>query len=387
MKFFDSPFWGRGFRPFFLLGALYSACMIVIWGGFYADYISPPSVISDPIFWHAHEMIYGFSMAIVAGFLLTAVANWTGGAPARQGHLAALCCIWGVGRFVMNVDLGLPVWMVAVLDGSFLPALAVTLAIPLLHSRNKRNFIFLGLLTILCVCDLMFFFLEDMRPLYVALFVILTMVSLIGGRIIPAFTVSALRYYGHSVRSYDQTFLDIAALISLLLVMVALAFWGSDHYGLGVCAAVSSLIHAARLRGYHTAKTFVDPMLWILHAGYIWLIIGLGLVSLSAFGVVVFSTALHALTVGTIGSMTIGMMCRVALGHTGRNIRADSTMTFMFGAMQFAAIIRVFGPLFFPDSSHHAIIGSATLWSGIFFLYVLKFMPILKSVRPDGQAA
>jgi uncharacterized protein involved in response to NO len=129
---------------FFLLGALYSVISLILWAGFYAGYVMPPSLLADPVLWHAHEMIYGFTIAIVAGFLLTAVANWTGGAPARQIHLAALCVLWLTGRIVMNFDMGLPLWLIYVLEGAFIPALAVSLSIPLLKSWNVRNFVFLG---------------------------------------------------------------------------------------------------------------------------------------------------------------------------------------------------------------------------------------------------
>jgi uncharacterized protein involved in response to NO len=284
----------------------------------------------------------------------------------------------------MTVDIGLPMVVISMVELLFVPSLAISLAIPLLRSRNLRNFIFLGLLTILFVCDVLFFLWESVSPLYIALFAILTMVSVIGGRIIPAFTVSTLRYRGHNVRQYNQTPLDIAALVSLIVLMAVLSLEGSESTLLGVCAIISALIHAIRLRGYHTSKTYIDPMLWILHAGYIWLIIGLGLLGVSGFGYIKFATALHALTVGSIGSMTIGMMCRVALGHTGRAIKATPAMIGMFISMQLAAVIRVAVPVAFPDYAQLAIVISAVLWSGVFLLYSLYFMPILRSERPDG---
>lgn len=154
--FFEQPFWGRGFRPFFFLGALYSVFSLGIWGWFYAGHITPPGFLLDSVLWHAHEMIYGYTMAIIAGFLLTAVANWTGGAPARQIHLISLCFLWLLGRLVMNVDLGLPFWGLVLAEIVFIPALALSLAVPLIKSWNKRNFIFLTLLSALFACDLVF---------------------------------------------------------------------------------------------------------------------------------------------------------------------------------------------------------------------------------------
>lgn len=384
MNIFDRPFLERGFRPFFFLGAFYSFLTVLIWGRFFAGQITPPSfMLDDPILWHAHEMVYGYAMAIVAGFLLTAVANWTGGAPTRQFQLAALCAVWVAGRLVMNIDFSLPPWLVYSIDCSFLPVLAISLAIPLLKSRNTRNFIFLGLLTVLFLCDVAFFVLSSATPLYIALMVILTMVSLIGGRIIPAFTVSALRRKGMSVFQIDQKALDIAALLSLIALILILGVWGYDNIIFASFCSVSSLIHAARLRYFYSLKTFFDPMLWILHVGYIWLVIGLILLAVSGFGFIPFSIALHALTVGCIGSMTIGMMCRVALGHTGRDIHANRVTTLMFLLMQIAAVLRVSGPLIYPQEMAFWIISSSTIWSLVFFVYLLSYGRILLTSRKD----
>lgn len=384
-KLFQIPFWGRGFRPFFFLGSLYSAFSIILWGSFYAGKLTLPELVSNPIAWHAHEMVFGFSIAIVAGFLLTAVANWTGGAPARHLHLAALCGLWGLGRLVVNIDLHLPSVAIAIIDSSFLPALAATLAIPLIKSRNKRNFVFLGLLTILFVCNISFYISQSLTPITIAMLVIVTMISVIGGRIIPGFTVAGLRAHKIEIRPMDQTPYDIAALVSLLLLMATTAITGLEGTIPAIIAGISCIIHAIRIRGYHSLKTRIEPMLWILHVGYAWVVIGLGLICLSAIGFVPLPVAIHALTAGAIGSMTIGMMCRVALGHTGRMIHATFTTRIMFVLMQAAAGIRVFGPLILTDLTQSAIVLSAGLWSCAYLIYAWTFYPILKSDRPDGQ--
>lgn len=381
-------FLGRGFRPFFFLGAAYTFLSLLIWGGFYAGHVTPPSFMLDPVSWHAHEMIYGFAMAIIAGFLLTAVPNWTGGAPAQHFHLAGLCVLWLAGRLAMNVDLGLPFIITLALEALFIPALALSLSVPLLKSRNKRNFIFLGLLTLLFACDMTFLLTQEARALYVAVIVIVTMISLIGGRVIPAFTVSALRRRGDrdSVQKPQQT-LDILALVSLIFIALTLAVVGVQGNLLALGAFISVAIHVLRLRHYHTLKIWNDPMVWILHAGYSWVIVGLLLVGLAALDILPFSTALHALTAGAIGSMTLGMMCRVALGHTGRNLIATKTTTISFVLIQSAAIIRVFGPIFLPDYTGFCILVSAFIWSLCFGLYVFIYTPILWQPRPDGAPA
>ncbi|AGH97658.1 NnrS family protein [Micavibrio aeruginosavorus] len=386
-KLFSSPFWGRGFRPFFFSGAIFAIISICAWGAFYAGTgIVPPTFMLNPVAWHAHEMIYGFSMAIVAGFLLTAVANWTGGAPARQIHLATLCFLWWIGRIAMGIDLGLPQWSSIMLELLFIPALAISLALPLFRSWNKRNFIFLSILTILFGCDAWFMLTANMTPLYVALMMILMMVSLIGGRVIPAFTVAALRRQGIKAFQTDQPKMDIAALLSLVLVTITLVF-AKDSLVFGVSAAISCVIHAIRMRHYHTLSTFNDPLVWILHAGYAWLVLGLGLFALVGFDVFPINAVVHAMTAGCIGSMVIGMMCRVTLGHTGRALKVDMMTTVSFVTIQAVALMRVFGPMIMPEHSTSWIIYSAALWVACFSVYLFCYSGFLFAPRPDGQEA
>ena len=384
-KLFEHPFLGRGFRPFFLLAALYSVISLLLWGGFYAGHVVPPLVLSDPVSWHAHEMIYGFTMAVVAGFLLTAVANWTSGAPARQIHLGGLCLIWLAGRLVMNFELGLPLWLAYSIEAAFIPVLAFSLALPLLRSWNKRNFVFLGLLSILFACDLWFFISESRQPLYIALLMILIMISLIGGRIIPAFTVAALRRRGEEAYQNAQPKLDILALVSLVALGLIWAFAGFDNPVFSGFAFLSAIVHGLRLCRYHTKRILNDPMVWILHAGYGWLVIGLLMLGFAGLGMATLSIALHALTAGSIGSMTLGMMCRVTLGHTGRNLRAGPVTVLSFILMQITGITRVFGPLLMPEQTNNWIIGSAALWAACFTLYVPVYAPMLWTLRPDGR--
>lgn len=384
---FAAPFWGRGFRPFFFLGSLFSIVSLSIWGAFYAGFnIAPPTFLLDPVSWHAHEMVYGFSIAIVSGFLLTAVANWTGGAPVRQIHLMFLAALWIAGRIVMGIDLGLPIWCIAAVEVSFVPALALSLAIPLFRSWNKRNFIFLTLLTALFASDVWFFMRDDIVALHVAIMMILMMVSLIGGRIIPAFTVASLRRRGIMASQTDQSKLDMLALLSLLAVTLCLVFTKETPI-LGITAAVSCVIHGLRMRHYHTPKAMAEPLLWILHAGYAWLVVGLALLALSGFGLFDIKAVIHALTAGCIGSMTLGMICRVSLGHTGRELKIGNLTVSSFYAIQLAAAIRVFGPMFAPAYTSEWIISSAVLWTFCFSAYIVVYMGMLFSPRPDGQEA
>ncbi len=374
---FAHPFLGYGFRPFFLLGPSFSIISLIIWGGFYSGYVAPPLFMIDPISWHAHEMIYGFTMAIIAGFLLTAVANWTDSVPVRGLYLLGLCLLWLAGRVVMNFDLGLSEVTVLVLEGAFILSLAVSISIPLIKTWEKRNFVFLVLLSILFACDMVFLVTKDRTSLYVAVMVIIAMISLIGGRVIPAFTVDALQERGEEAKETTQSKLDILAILSIALIILTLIFIKLEGAILAGAAFFSAIIHILRLRRYHTLRILNDPMVSILHIGYSWVILGLFLLGVSALGFLPFSIALHAFTAGAIGSMTLGMMCRVILGHTGRDKIATNLTKLSFLLMQLAAFIRVFFIMIAPGNSINWVISSATLWTLCFLLFILIYTPML----------
>jgi uncharacterized protein involved in response to NO len=375
------PVLGYGFRLFFLLGALYSIISLLIWGGFYAGIVMPPLFMVDPVSWHAHEMIYGFTMAIVAGFLLTAVANWTDSIPVRGFHLLGLGLLWLAGRVVMNFDLGFSEFAILVFEGAFILTLAFSLSIPLIKNWDKRNFVFIVLLSILFACDMVFLVTKERTSLYVAVMIIISMISLIGGRIIPAFTVDALQQRGEEAHEIPQGKLDVLAILSLVLIILALVFVKQEETILAGTAFLSTIVHALRLRRYHTCRILDDPMVWILHVGYCWVILGLFFLGISALGFLPFSIALHAFTAGAIGSMTIGMMCRVTLAHTGRNKIATNLTKLSFLLLQCAIFMRVFGLMIVPDYSIEWIVGSSTIWVLCFVLYILIYAPMLW--KPD----
>lgn len=385
-ELFSHAFLGRGFRPFFLMGAAYAAIGALLWVMQVSGVAFLHSPFSDPVLWHAHEMIYGFTMAIVAGFLLTAVANWTGGDTAKNGGLACLCALWLAGRIGMNLAI-IPYTLAAALDLLFLPALTLTLCIPLFRGRNRHNFIFLFMLGALFFCDLYLWIYQDRIALYIALIFIMAMISAIGGRVIPSFTVAGLRRRGIKVNQMDQHKTDLAALALLGCVALSLAFLGINSIATGVLALLAALIHLWRHRQYHLLHVWRDPMLWSLHAGHLWLIAGLAFLGCSAFGLMPLSPALHALTVGAIGTLTLSMMCRVALGHTGREIAAGSGTAFAFILMQGTALTRVLGPVLWPDDYMLWIQFSGGLWAAAFAVYVFSYAPVLLRPRPDGLPA
>jgi len=382
----DHPLFGRGFRPFFLMAAVYSICGLTGWIGIMMGIWNPVGPFIDPVLWHAHEMIFGFVMAVVAGFLLTAVANWTGGAPVRQFHLAVLCLLWLAGRIAVHFN-ELALWIVASLDCLFIPVLAISLSAPLIRTRNARNFVFLGILLALMSCNVAFYVTQDRLPLHLALLVIMTMISLVAGRIVPAFTVAAVRRTGQIVYQKEQPVLDKLCLLSMVLLIISFGFYGAENIVTGYIAGGAGILHLARFRNYHTLRILGDPMCWILHAGYLWLVAGLLLLGFHGVGFGTLTIALHALTAGSIGSMCIGMMCRVTLGHTGRHLIARPVTAVIFILMQMAALFRVAGPVLMPDHYMTWIALSGVLWATTFALYLPVYAPMLLQRRPDGLPA
>ncbi len=333
-----------------------------------------------------HEMIYGFAMAVIAGFLLTAVANWTGTMPVRRGALLALCGVWVAGRCVMNMG-GLPLWLAGVVDGAFVPVLALALAVPLIGRRDRGNFVFLGVLTFFFACNVAFFAYQDRLAMHMAMLGVLALISLVAGRIIPDFTVAGLSDDGIDEELRYQPWLDSACFASMGALILATAWSGIASPFAAWAAFLASGLHLLRFRNFHTPRVLGRPMLWILQAGYGWLTLGLFMLELSGAGVMELSPAVHALTSGCIGSMCIGMMCRVSLGHTGRRLAAGGLTVFLFSMMQSAAFLRVFGPLFWPAEYTLWISASGLVWALVFATYLAGYARILTGPRPDGAPA
>lgn len=368
------PFLSYAFRPFFMAAALYAIAMMFLWGAYAHGAIDFPFYYDDPVLWHAHEMIYGFTMAVVTGFLLTAVSNWTGQPPLNGIKLLGLLCLWLLGRVAMLVDLSALGYIAYFVQFAFIPVFAACLAVPLLRTGNRRNMVFLILLSGLWVLDILAFIYEDMTYLYGAMMIIMMMISIIGGRIIPFFTVNALKKRGLMLQVTPQMPFDLAALISLILVAGALLL-DAPSMVVAILGFVSSGLHLFRMRHYHIKHIWRDPMLWILHLGYLWLCIGLSLLALSALDFVPQTIALHALTTGALGTMTLGMMCRVCLGHTGRDLIADKVTILLFILIQSSAVLRVFGPFLVDYIGQIYIPLAALTWVFACVLYVWRYAP------------
>jgi len=377
-----APF-ALGFRPFFLSAGFYAVLMMTLWLAVLQGSLAIGGL--SPLVWHGHEMLFGFAVAVIAGFLLTAAQNWTGIRTPSGPPLAALFVLWLAGRLSFLIP-GLPMEWVAVIDLSFLPALAFALALPVLRAKQLHNYPFPIMLLALTAANALVH-LEALGwattarlGLHLAAYVMVTMIAVMGGRVIPSFTDNKLHTRARRWKVIEILVpaSTIAALVAALVAPVSLAT--------ALLAALAAVMHAIRLAGWYTSKFWSVPLLWILHLGYAWIALGFALLALSASGLgAAAGSALHAFTAGGIGVLTLGMMARVSLGHSGRMLEPAPLMTWAFVAINLAALVRVAQPLLFPGLFAQGMIVAGLLWMVAFGLFAAIYTPILLRPRVDGK--
>jgi uncharacterized protein involved in response to NO len=375
-----------GFRPFFLLAGLHAALAVPVWLAFLHGLGRADAPV--PAFaWHAHEMIYGFAMAAVAGFLLTAVPGWTGRRPVAGVPLLALVLVWMAGRVAVTCPLGLSPVLIAALDLAF-PVVLVAAVVPsLIRSGNRRNFVFVGFLALLFVANLSFHLdgAASIGPLGLAVNTLMVMVAVVGGRIVPAFTSARLKECALDATIGKYPTIDAAAVAATVAVLVVDVAAPGSRFSGGL-AAVAAVLLAIRLAHWQGHRTLDEPLLWVLHLAYAWLPVALVLKATSLLTGLVPATAwLHALTVGAFATMILAVMSRAALGHTGRTLVAPRSVTVAFWLLSMAAVIRVFGPIAAPAAWAFWIDAAAALWTMVFVLFVVAYAPILWRPRADGM--
>jgi uncharacterized protein involved in response to NO len=387
---FAQPFWSRGFRPFFLGAALHAALVVPVWTGIWLGALPPPRWLA-PAWWHGHEMLFGTVAAAIAGFLLTASPVWAGRPVLRGGGLAALFGLWMAGRLAMLGAGVLPAPLVAAVDAAFLPALALVLARTLRGRAQRRNH---GIVAVVCALALAnaavhadaLGFAPGWAPraLRAAVDGVVVLIAVIGGRITPAFTANALRRAGVSAEVRSHAWLERTALVALLAFVLAdLALPRTQASGLLACAAALAL--AARASGWQTLRSAGDPLLWSLHAGMAWLVLGLLLVGASDLGAPIATTAgLHALTAGAMGAMILAVTTRVALGHTGRPLVLPRRAVAVYALVHAGAAARV-AAAWGGDLQAALLLAGGLLWAGAFGVYAVRYASILVGPRADGQ--
>jgi uncharacterized protein involved in response to NO len=374
--------WQLGFRPFYLLASSFAALSILLWALQYAGW-TPHAYLAGPL-WHAHEMLFGYTLAVVVGFLFTAGYNWTGRPTPTGRTLAALAALWLAGRVLVLTPFG---WAAALVNVAFPLAAAVGLAIPFFAAGNRRNYFFLALLVLLGAATFAFHLtqlqvadLPGWLGIQIALDVILFVMAVMGGRVIPMFTNNGVP--GTNARRDPR--LEKLALGSVL-VLLAVDLLQLRGAVLIVVLAVAACAHLARLALWQPWRTLRTPLVWILHAAYAWIGVHLALRALAEPGWLASSIATHALTVGAIGGLTIGMMTRTARGHTARPLRADRFDVACYALILAAALVRVVVPLVAPGGQVPAVLAAALFWSGGYGLYAVRYWPVLTRARLDGR--
>ncbi len=374
--------WALGFRPFYLLASIVAALSIPLWALQFSGWLEHPYL--DGSMWHAHEMLFGFTLAVIVGFLFTAGRNWANRPTPTGATLAALAALWVAGRVLVLTPFG---WTAAIVNAAFPLAAAIALAIPFIAAGNKRNYFFVALLLLMSVAELAVHLdkLEVLQVpgwigIQVALDAVLFIMAVMGGRVIPMFTNNGVP----GAKAVRQPVVEKAAL-GLTLALLAADVLQLQSLPLGALALAAAAAHLARWWLWQPWKTGRAPLVWVLHVAYFWIPVHLALRALAQAGWVSPSLAAHALTVGAAGGLIIGMMARTARGHTGRPLLADRWDTACFALVIAAALVRVLLPLIAPAFLVHAVLCSAALWSAGFGLYAVRYWPVLTRARLDGR--
>nr|WP_311529567.1 NnrS family protein [uncultured Ralstonia sp.] len=383
------PYAGRavfalGFRPFYLLAAAFAALGMALWAALLLGVLPSahgPATMA-PLFWHAHEMVFGFAAAVVVGFLFTAGKNWTGLQTPQGAQLAALAALWLAARVLMWVG---PVPLAVVADAAFLPACGLAFLRVLRRAKSARNYGLAIALLVLGTVNGVFHAalaldapLVALRCVDAAAGLVCLFVTVIGGRVIPMFTSNAVS--GARVRRVVWAERAIVPATALAVVMLATPLQGIVP---AIVFAAAAVVQAVRWVGWDTRRTLRTPIVSILHVAYAFLPIGFAMLAAAALGWGDRSTALHALTAGAIGGAIIAMITRTALGHTGRMLRTGWAENFAYGAIALAALVRVAGSALLPREVW--VGGASVLWVAAFVVYLWRYTPWLMAPRADGR--
>jgi uncharacterized protein involved in response to NO len=361
------------FRPLFLCAARAGSLGMLAWGTFLHYGWLPSAALQNPFFWHAHIMLFGFASALVGGFLLTASANWTGIATTTRRGLWLLTATWVSARILLLTPL--PFWVGALLDVGYLFGLAFLIARVLWLSHNKRNAFLIVILLFYAGLDIAFYagvFANDgtlsVRALTGTVDLLLVLMLAIGGRVIPFFT--GRRLPGHAM--WTNKYLIRAVNGGGALVLLC-GLAGAPGRARGALMIVVALLALVRLSGWRGWLAWREPMLWVLHLGYLWLVIGLTVRGFALLGVYAMPEidTLHGITVGALGTLSLGMMVRVAQGHSGVAIRSDTALMIMFALPTLAAILRL------GFNQPTGWVWAAAAWFIAYLAYLILIGPLL----------
>lgn len=373
-----------GFRPFYLMASLFAALSIPLWVLQYSGYLPLPYV-NGPL-WHGYEMLAGYTTAVIAGFLLTAARTWSGQPTPTGFVLASLALLWMAGRIMLFFPYPVAAMLV---NAAFPLAVAIAIAMPLVRAANRRNYFVIALVAALGIASLLFQLashgmigLPPLLTLQAGLDTVLLLITVIAGRVVPMFSNNGVP----GMKATRNALLEKLAISTVAALLLA-DLLQLPPLLLAALACVAAAIHAGRLMLWQPWRTLSTPLVWILHVAYAWVVVYLLLRGLAAFGIVPVSLALHCLTIGGIGSITIGMMARTSLGHTGRPLTTGWLEPACFLLLQAAAIARVAGGLLFGESHFYvtSVMIAGICWTTAFILFVCGYGPIWLRARVDGK--
>lgn len=370
-----------GFRPFYLLAALFAALAIPLWALVLGGALALPM---PGIWWHAHEMLYGFAAAVIVGFLFTAGRNWTGLPTPAGGALAALALLWLAGRLAMLSGGG--AWA-ALIDLAFLPLAASAIARVLWRAQSRKQYFVVLILALLALGNLVFHLgrlgvwaLDPLVALHFALAVLILLETVIAGRVVPSFTASAIK----GVAQWQRAWLDKLTIVASAAALSGWAIFADARWSAALLL-LAAVCHLLRALGWNPWAARRVPLLWVLHVSYLWIPLGLALLAVAQWGWLPRSAGIHALTIGATGGLIIGMITRTALGHTGRLLVAGKIETAAYALVQFAAVARVLTVAAIPVAVGVGIHFAASAWALAFALYLWRYTPFLMRSRLDGQ--
>ncbi len=382
-----------GFRPLFLLAGLWAACAMIVWIAMLSGLVTLPTRF-DPVTWHSHEFLFGYLGAVIAGFLLPAVPNWTGRLPVVGWHLAGLTSLWVLGRLAIMFSTYLPVWAVTGADLVFSATLWLVILREIIAGKNWRNLPVLALVGVLILANLIFH-LEAANDGYAAkgfglrlgLSVILVLVALIGGKIIPSFTRNWLVKQGATglptppMQRFDK--------VTLLATVATLLGWtiAPESAVSGAALIAIAALHGIRLSRWRGVSTADEPLVWVLHAAYAFVPLGalLNAVAIIAPQMLPQSTAIHVWTAGAIGLMTLAVMSRATLGHSGHALHAGRGTMLIYLALIGSVALRVAAD-FVPLWRNAVLDGSGLLWIVCFAGFTAIYGPMLLRKRKGASA-
>ncbi len=375
-----------GFRTFYSLGAAMAIVALAVWLHSFAGGNTPGSYLVG-IFWHSHEMMFGFLAAVMTGFLFTAVRNWTG-LPTPVGvPLAVVALLWLAARMLLATG---PDVLAVALDIAFLPVVGVAIAAPIFRSRNRRNYKVVGIIAGLAMLHVLFHLaLAGEIPatfvrgsIFASVDLVAVLFALVGGRVIPAFTRNAVP----DSNPRHVLWVEYAAFVSLGLIVIhdlGTPWWPNLAWLPTALFIVAGLVHLLRLYFWQPQVTFGNPLLWMLPVSYAWLPVALLLSAMSSLGAVSPSAWVHAMTAGALSSMMLAMMIRSSLGHTGRPLVASGTDIGAFLLLQLAAMTRVLATAIGDNRS--LLMLSGALWMLAFAAFLVRYLPMLLRPRADGK--